>query len=236
MRLSHCKKYARINNVLYENGIPIVRFKRSGPFIDVEDCSEMVVNYMSKYMELNPHLYERITYDNMVNRLNITQGEVSAEEGSPLRIGTDEVTIAIICSQSNEQETKANLDLILDVFKFAKIADMLPTEMFSHILHTVLAAQQVLKDPTNLHYRVRLENMLHTINLATREQAVEVAKIVPVDLKIIAPKPMSGDDLLGDDDEDEVQENELLEEIESHMKPGSLGAEEPTLDEDDDLF
>ena len=53
--------YQRINNVLQGvkltgETIPIVKFKQWFP--DLKECTQAHLNYMAKYMEMNPTLYE----------------------------------------------------------------------------------------------------------------------------------------------------------------------------------
>ena len=55
MILDPKKSYARLNNIIYENGMPIIWLKQI--FVDVETMKENVVNYMNRYLEANPDLY-----------------------------------------------------------------------------------------------------------------------------------------------------------------------------------
>lgn len=53
--------YQRLNNVLLAvkptgETIPIVKFKQWFP--DLKECTQTHLNYMAKYMEMNPKLYE----------------------------------------------------------------------------------------------------------------------------------------------------------------------------------
>jgi len=50
--------YSRKSNVIYENGIPIIKLKQN--FIDIEKLSETVINYTNRYMEMFPDLFEMI--------------------------------------------------------------------------------------------------------------------------------------------------------------------------------
>lgn len=57
IKLDLSKSYSRINNVVYENGIPI--FKHTGSrFIDVEKFNDSTINYTNRYIEINPGLIE----------------------------------------------------------------------------------------------------------------------------------------------------------------------------------
>lgn len=55
MILDPKKSYARLNNIIYENGMPIIWLKQI--FVDVEIMKENVINYMNRYLEANPDLY-----------------------------------------------------------------------------------------------------------------------------------------------------------------------------------
>ena len=55
MILDPKKSYARLNNIIYENGMPIIWLKQI--FIDVEVMKDNVINYTNKYLEANPDLY-----------------------------------------------------------------------------------------------------------------------------------------------------------------------------------
>ena len=50
--------YSRKSNVIYENGIPIIKLKQN--FIDIENLSETVISYTNRYMEMFPDLFEMI--------------------------------------------------------------------------------------------------------------------------------------------------------------------------------
>lgn len=54
------KSYIRKNNVLYEEGIPIIKFTFSR-FIDVENMRIAGIKYMQRYIELYPNYCEKIT-------------------------------------------------------------------------------------------------------------------------------------------------------------------------------
>lgn len=56
--LSPSGNYSRKANIIYENDIPIISLKQK--FIDIENLTETAINYMNKYMELSPDLYEVI--------------------------------------------------------------------------------------------------------------------------------------------------------------------------------
>jgi len=53
------KSYIRKNNVLYEEGVPIVKFTFS-KFIDIEKLRPEGVKYMERYMNAYPDYYEKI--------------------------------------------------------------------------------------------------------------------------------------------------------------------------------
>ena len=56
-----CDYYQRLNNILQGvkttgETIPVVKFKQWFP--DLKECTQAHLNYMAKYMEMNPTLYE----------------------------------------------------------------------------------------------------------------------------------------------------------------------------------
>ncbi len=57
--------YKRINNVLFENGMPIILFYQN--FIDADPISDSGVDYLNRYMEMNPSLFECLKTDKMKN-------------------------------------------------------------------------------------------------------------------------------------------------------------------------
>lgn len=52
------KTYSRKSNIIYENGIPIIKLKQN--FIDVEKLSEIGISYTNRYIEMFPNLFEII--------------------------------------------------------------------------------------------------------------------------------------------------------------------------------
>lgn len=50
--------YSRKTNIIYQNDVPIIQLKQK--FIDVEKLSPTGINYMNKYMEMFPELFEKI--------------------------------------------------------------------------------------------------------------------------------------------------------------------------------
>jgi hypothetical protein len=56
--LDPANTYSRKSNVIYENGVPIIKLKHN--FIDLEKLSETVINYMNRFMVMFPDLFEII--------------------------------------------------------------------------------------------------------------------------------------------------------------------------------
>ena len=56
--LNQANTYSRKSNVIYENGIAIIKLKQN--FIDIENLSETVISYTNRYMEMFPDLFGMI--------------------------------------------------------------------------------------------------------------------------------------------------------------------------------
>lgn len=59
MKLDENKTYSRKDNILYEEGVPIVKITFS-KFIDIEKLRPEGVKYMERYMNAYPDYYEKI--------------------------------------------------------------------------------------------------------------------------------------------------------------------------------
>lgn len=60
MKLDIFKNYSRKGNVIYENGIPVVKLKQSNIHLNIEKLSDDGINYMNRYIEMFPDLVEII--------------------------------------------------------------------------------------------------------------------------------------------------------------------------------
>jgi len=58
MILKISNQYFRKGNILYENNIPIIKLKQN--FCNIEIISENAIDYMNRYLEMFPELYETI--------------------------------------------------------------------------------------------------------------------------------------------------------------------------------
>ena len=55
MRLDPNKNYARINNIIYEDGIPVIEILREGNFINFDKLSQGGIKYMNNYLNMFPN-------------------------------------------------------------------------------------------------------------------------------------------------------------------------------------
>ena len=63
MKLDENKAYSRKDNILYEEGIPIVKFTFS-KFIDIEKLRPEAVRYMQRYIDAYPDYFEELKPNN----------------------------------------------------------------------------------------------------------------------------------------------------------------------------
>ena len=65
MVLNKANTYSRKNSIIYENGIAIIKCKQS--FIDLEKLSDTAIDYMNRYFQMFPELFEKL--ENMNNKI-----------------------------------------------------------------------------------------------------------------------------------------------------------------------
>lgn len=63
MKLDENKTYSRKDNILYEEGVPIVKFTFS-KFIDIEKLRPEAVRYMQRYIDAYPDYFEELKPNN----------------------------------------------------------------------------------------------------------------------------------------------------------------------------
>ena len=63
MKLDENKTYSRKDNILYEEGIPIIKFTFS-KFIDIEKLRPEAVRYMQRYIDAYPDYFEELKPNN----------------------------------------------------------------------------------------------------------------------------------------------------------------------------
>lgn len=78
MFLEPSGSYSRINNIIYEDGLPYIRLYQN--FIDVQSLEPNVVKYMNNYLEANPNLYS-LTNMNKIVKMFYDLETTGLEEG-----------------------------------------------------------------------------------------------------------------------------------------------------------
>ena len=63
MKLDENKTYSRKDNILYKEGIPIIKFTFS-KFIDIEKLRPEAVRYMQRYIDAYPDYFEELKPNN----------------------------------------------------------------------------------------------------------------------------------------------------------------------------
>lgn len=118
MKLDLTATYKRINNILYQNDVAIVKFHST--FIDLEEMTEQHIKYMERFIEMNVGWYEILqgedkviapVTDVVINAIEYIDQEIIADVQCQLTTPIEAINVSIDLNENFNTTGSFNLNL-----------------------------------------------------------------------------------------------------------------------------